>query len=514
MMEKFFKSYLYISSYIVCIFPIITLIFCVLYTKIPYLTGILTELSKSLNDYPLSDLEFINNCPEEKYASNLYTVPASYEGCSCVNVKKYPYKQANKSLVFRGKCKKNNTLNGCISINYYPPVDLTRWHSKIFCSKKYINLNGYKEFYKTSVGKNEDCKNGYKKCGKLDETGNYLCLPQNESCPINDIIISDEKNDSLVDYEEYKIGNKYLYFTNKSTENPLITKLKTVEGQLCLAKGFYYTDYPQFILDEYFDLYGCRYKIDGNIYDNSISKLDFMTKNELYNDNNISMYSRYNNSCEYPYYSLNAEIFLYPKRYIGFNKKCLKEKKMDIDNKRFKKEYINAINSNLLKNRRMHNILTWISIAAIDFYFMTCFFINIDEENTLINFYVWCIITLPFYLAMIIVSFIGLVSMGKIKSYPLCNDNLTNSKIDLFNQKSSKIFANTLILFILINGQLLLTIILFFLKRRKILRSEKNITNESQSQTLSSSNYLSSVNTMNTMSQEIPLVIARSNDTD
>ena len=511
MMKNFFKSYLYISSYIVCIFPIITLIFGVLYSKIPYLTGILTELNNSLNDFPLSDLEFINNCPEEKFSSILYTIPASYEGCSCINVTYYPYKQANKSLVFRGKCKKNNTLNGCISINYYPPVDLKRWHSNIFCSKKYINSIGYKDFFKNSVDKNEDCKNGYKKCGKLDEVGNYLCLPQNESCPINDIIISEEKRDSLIDYEEYTVGNKYLYFTNKSTEKPIITKLKIAEGKLCVGKGYYYTDYPQFILDEYFHLYGCRYKINGNIYDDSISKLDFMTKNELYNNNDISMYSRYNNSCEYPYYSLNAEMFLYPKRYIGFDKKCLKEKKMNIDNKRFENEYIKAINNNLLKNRRMHSILIWISIAAIDFYLMTCFLINIDEDNTLLNFYIWSIITLPFYLAMNIISFIGLVSMGQIKSYPLCNDNLTNSKIELFNKKTTKIFANTLILFFMINGQLLLTIILFLLKRRKILRSKNNFIKESQSQVLSSSNILSSINTL---SQDIPLVTARSSDTN
>lgn len=504
-MANFNKSYLYFSSYIVCIFPIITLIFSILYSKIPYLTGILPELSQSLNDYPLSELEYIENCAEEKYSSTLYTIPASYEGCSCLNVKDYPYKQANKSLVFRGKCSKNNTLNGCISISYYPRVNLKKWHSNVFCSKRYEKSNGYKEYYKNSVGKNEDCKNGYKKCGKLDETGNYLCLPEGESCPINDIFIIDEKNDSLVDYKEYPIGNKYLYFTNKAIENPIITKLKTAEGKLCMGKGYYYTDYPQFILDEYFHLYGCRYKINGNVYDDSVQKLDFMTKNELYNNNKVNMSSRYNDSCEYPYFSLNEEIFLYPKRYIGFDKKCLKEKNMDIDNKRYKNDYINAITNNLLRNRKMHSILIWISIAAIDFYFMTCFFINIDEDNTLINFYIWCIITLPFYLAMNIICFIGLVSMGQIKSYPLCNDNLTNSKIDLFNKKTTKIFANTLILFILINGQLLLTAILFLFKRRKILRSENNIINESQSQTLSS---------INTLNQDMPLVTGKSNADD
>ena len=51
-MVKIKKSFLYFSAYIVCIFPIITLIFSVIYTNTPYLTGILTELGQSLNDFP------------------------------------------------------------------------------------------------------------------------------------------------------------------------------------------------------------------------------------------------------------------------------------------------------------------------------------------------------------------------------------------------------------------------------------------------------------------------------
>ena len=504
-MVKFNKSYLYILSYIVCIFPIITLIFSVIYTNTPYLTGILTELRQSLDDFPLSDLEYTNNCSEAKYSTILYKVPGSYEGCSCVNVSDYPYKQANKHIVFKGRCKKNHTLNGCISVNAFPRVDLRKWHSNEFCSKKYLNNEGYKKYFTDSVGVDENCPNGYKKCGKLDDMGNYLCLPQGESCPINDIQTSNLKNDSLIEkgYEEYEIGDKYLYFTNKS-ENPLITKLKIAEEKLCAGKGYYYTSYPQFILDENFGLYGCRYKISGSLYDDTVSKLDIMTKNELFTNNNFSMYSRYNNSCEYPYFSLNAEMFLYPKRYIGFNKKCLKENHIDIGNKIFQSDHIDSINNNLLKNRKQHSILIWISIAAIDFYLMTCFFIDIDEDNNLTNFYIWCIITIPFYLAMNIVAIIGLAAMSHINKYPLCNNETTNNKIKLFNGKSRNMLLNTLALVIIINGQLLLTIILFFLKRRKILRNNNNI-NQTDSQI---------INSVNDFNQDMPFITTQSSESN
>ena len=496
------KSYLYLTSFFVCIFPIIVLIFGIIYTNTPYLTGILTELSSSLDDFPLTDFEYTDNCSEEKYSPIIYTVPSSYQGCSCINVTKYSYKQTNKNLIFRGKCKKNHTLNGCIQVNNYEPVDLKKWNNNIFCSKKYVNSTGYKEYFKHSVGKNEKCEDGYKKCGKLDDTDNYLCLPEGESCPINDIFILNEKNDSLNDtYIIYEFGNKYLYFTNESFEKPLITKLKSAEGKLCAGKGYYHTDYPQFILDENFDLYGCRYKINGSIFDETIPKLDEKSKFELFNDNNFSIYERYNDSCEYPYYSLNAELFLYPKRYVGFNKKCLKENHLTIDDDKYKNETIYDINDNLLKNRRHHKILIWVSIAAIDVYFMTSFFINIDEENNFTNFYIWGGITLPFYLAMNIIGMIGLVAMSKVKKYPLCNDDITNGKLDLFNTKSRKMFLNSLGLVISLNGQLIFTVILYLFKRRSVLRHNKNPI-ESQSQLF---------NSINDMNQDnIPLVSASS----
>ena len=500
------KSYLYASSYIVVIFPIITLIFSVTYTNTPYLTGFLTELSSSLNDFPLSDLEFINSCPKEKHTLDLFTIPESVQGCACLNLT-YEYKQVNKELVFRGKCNKNNTLNGCISISNYSSVKLTKWHSNIFCGKKYKKeeTNGYKYFFQNSVLKGENCSEGYKNCGKLDDMDNYLCLPKNESCPVNDIKILNERNDNLTDYESYKFGDKYLYFTNTSTERPIITKLKTAEGKLCHGRGYYHTDYPQFILDSNFEIYGCRYEIQNTLYDESIEKLDIITKDELYKDNGIDMFSRYNDSCEYPYFSLNADIFLYPKRYIGFNKQCLKENNINIDDKIFKHENINIINESLLKNRNQHSILIWISIAAFDFYLMTCFFIDIDEDNTFLNFYIWSAITLPFYLAMNIVAIIGLAAISNIKKYPFCHDEMTNLKIELFNNKSRIMLLNTLFLFIIINGQLILTIVLYLLKRRKILRNTNNIDDSH------STNIMESISKF---SQDSPIMTDRSNKSE
>ena len=136
---------------------------------------------------------------------------------------------------------------------------------------------------------------------------------------------------------------------------------------------------------------------------------------------------------------------------------------------------------------------------------MTCFFIDIDEDNTFFNFYIWSAITLPFYLAMNIVAIIGLAAISNIKKYPLCNDEMTNLKIELFNNKSRNMLLNTLGLFIIINGQLILTIVLYLLKRRKILRNTNNIDDSH------STNFMESISKF---SQDSPIMTDRSNKSE
>jgi len=77
-----------------------------------------------------------------------------------------------------------------------------------------------------------NCEPNFKKCGILDTYENIMCIPETESCPINEIII-----DLKDKYEEYinkgfkytkisKIPNNYyLYYTNKSVDKEIIVNL-------------------------------------------------------------------------------------------------------------------------------------------------------------------------------------------------------------------------------------------------------------------------------------------------
>lgn len=70
-------------------------------------------------------------------------------------------------------------------------------------------------FLNNSIKKSESCKKGFKKCGILDELENILCIPDNESCPINYIKFSKDMENSSYNYAE--IGEeKKIYFSNET----------------------------------------------------------------------------------------------------------------------------------------------------------------------------------------------------------------------------------------------------------------------------------------------------------
>jgi len=75
------------------------------------------------------------------------------------------------------------------------------------------------------------CPKNYKKCGKLN-IWNFLCLkPDDEyGCPINQIEISDTNTppSTNFNYKSYKIGDKYIFYTNENVNGYLIQNLNHI----------------------------------------------------------------------------------------------------------------------------------------------------------------------------------------------------------------------------------------------------------------------------------------------
>ena len=64
---------------------------------------------------------------------------------------------------------------------------------------------------------NQNCPNGMKQCGILDELGNKLCLPSNYECPINNVTLIKPENNYK--YENYTIDGVTIYYTNDAKED-------------------------------------------------------------------------------------------------------------------------------------------------------------------------------------------------------------------------------------------------------------------------------------------------------
>ena len=446
---------------IIVVFPLAIMILSIKSIKVKQVSRSLKDIKESLNDYPLSEFEYAKDC-RNKYNKYLYKFPGSQIGCTCVNVNNYYYSQDGEYQVNIGECSYNQSLNGCQKV---PPVkshNLENWGNGKFCSKFYeetSKLNGYLYYLNSSVLENQECQNGYKKCGKLDNMGNYLCLPKDEECPINDIIISNRKRYDLTNYNNITIDDKYFYYTNLS-DKPIISKLKVMEGKICMNKDYFYTEYPQYILDNNFKYYGCRNKIGGQMYEKDIEILDTKIKEEYYADSNLYMKEYYFNSYfDYPFYSLQAKMNLYPQRYIGYDKKCLiKNEVFDLKKSPFNEEKITQMNNFVTDMIFKNKINMWFSIFGTVFSIIsTVLFV---AETGLV--FLWSLINFLFFIMMAIPIIINLAKIPKFKLLPTCGNRITNIKINYYNSTAKTLKITTILSFIFISLYFLLKLAVLF----------------------------------------------------
>lgn len=147
------------------------------------------------------------------------------------------------------------------------------------------------------IAKKEKCEANYKKCGILDTYGNILCIPNNEECPINNILLY-SKSSSSPKNDDKTLDNKHIEI---KTENEQIEKGIIIVDILFNNSTMYYINEDNFIFDN--NTFEEYYKND-NISDNK--EVDNYIKDRLFEQSNIDIY----------YKDVNNTI--YYKNYIGF----------------------------------------------------------------------------------------------------------------------------------------------------------------------------------------------------
>ena len=113
------------------------------------------------------------------------------------NAYKYLLEDFDNTPYYDIAIKNNNSLN------YYSPLNF-RIFDQIIIQKKDNYYNNsfltilynhqYIDYIPYIISNDEECKGFKKKCGIFDTTNNILCLPLNEKCPINDIMIGNKKS--------------------------------------------------------------------------------------------------------------------------------------------------------------------------------------------------------------------------------------------------------------------------------------------------------------------------------
>ena len=451
------------------ILPFIILILSLINLKTHPDPDSFTQIKSAINNYPLTKLIYAEDCENKQ---NLYTFPGYKLGCTCVGVYSYHYEQDHKYEVIPEECTYNQTYNGCKPVKPIEAKSLRNWYEGSFCSNKYdlkdSKLKGYFYFLYNSVLENEDCQEGFKKCGQLDDMGNYVCVPQEEECPINDIIISNFSRPDLEDlnYTSINFRDKYVYYTNEDKKKPVISQLKVAEEKLCKDKYYLYTNYPQYILDNNFERYGCRKKINGQFYDDSIEILDTRRKRDFYLDSSFDLTKSYDKWIyDFPFYNLEANMILYPERFNGFNKKCFKENKLfDMENSVFSEKNIDEMNKILNDSYFRNDLVKWFSIIAFTVELIACSAFNLDSEKYSIFIWLWTMINIIFYVCMAVPIYISISHMSNFKDFPLCGNEIINTKLDTYHHAANTLKTTTIISIVLLNLQILLNIALIIVR--------------------------------------------------
>ena len=96
--------------------------------------------------------------------------------------------------------------------------------------KKYQTKGNIYSYLNDAILKEEQCPEGNKICGVLDDNGNQLCIDKMSKCPINYI----SENESSNDYSSVLIGNKTFYYGYDSNLEKQIIEGLIVDSDLLL----------------------------------------------------------------------------------------------------------------------------------------------------------------------------------------------------------------------------------------------------------------------------------------
>ena len=197
------------------------------------------DIEKNLDNQFIQKINIQNSlCPEP--SKNILDL--SFEGIN-------PFCYCKSGSNNEGACSKNNRRKGCSSKSEIGARDIRNLKGLYFCGE--MSNYSYDEIENVQ-GISKLCKSGFKVCGK--DTLKFLCFPENNECPINDIIISDTKRLDLLDLKYNEVSKIspstkeeiFLYTTNTKTENNIPVNFKLGYNNICINPNEEISPFDQF----------------------------------------------------------------------------------------------------------------------------------------------------------------------------------------------------------------------------------------------------------------------------
>lgn len=253
------------------------------------------------------------------------------EGCSCIGINSGLLNRDARNKVVLYECMSKMMSVSCKEVSYSESKSITKWRNKEANIKKYNETYYY--YLLNSVKEGESCKENFKPCGLLDSLNQIMCINKDLHCPINDIKIDNVPSHAsyqTIELQNYKSKSYYLHYTNQAINKHIISLLKLSEENICANEDEIFTQYDQYVLNINYEKFTkeCQTKLDNNPYDSRYNQIDLIDKTTLLKENNI--YTYVSNLPGYPLNSLQANIGLYSRSFIGFDKECVVTKGMNI----------------------------------------------------------------------------------------------------------------------------------------------------------------------------------------
>ena len=324
-----------------CLILLMLFISCILCFVLLFFTNFhvenITNIKNNFEIEPIFDLQFQTYCPVDYkpivFDKWLGTVP----GCEVYYPHEHIWEIDDNVYIKKGGCAdeifKENERERKIHIPGINAIDITKWRGKQICSKRRTNPLDYLTMLENSVKEGEECKEGYKKCGILDSMNNIACMPKNDMCPINYLVITKNQTapSECVNCKTIQLDLNYLHYGNDNINNSIVTNFKTSDdrSKVCLDQGEYNSQMKRYTLDN-IDHYGCENEFNNMLYDERYTYLDTIPKATVFEDNGILV--KIERLPKFPVESIREQqTSLFTRSFQGFDKQCLKQNGINLE---------------------------------------------------------------------------------------------------------------------------------------------------------------------------------------